>query len=119
MSKVVVTGAGGFIGAYLTRSLLAQGHSVVAVDNYIRGMPSRLDGLEGDAERVDLDVRDKDGLVSLLKGVDAVFHLAAVNGTENFYNRPELRSEEHTSELQSLMRISYAVFCLKKKKVRT
>src|SRR3546814_3603994 len=29
--------------------------------------------------------------------------------------RPE-RSEEHTSELQSLMRISYAVFCLKKKK---
>src|SRR3546814_10277667 len=30
----------------------------------------------------------------------------------------QLRSEEHTSELQSLMRISYAVFCLKKKKKR-
>src|SRR3546814_4329044 len=30
--------------------------------------------------------------------------------------RPSMRSEEHTSELQSLMRISYAVFCLKKKK---
>src|SRR3546814_1319776 len=30
----------------------------------------------------------------------------------------EGRSEEHTSELQSLMRISYAVFCLKKKKIR-
>src|SRR3546814_9528921 len=29
----------------------------------------------------------------------------------------ERRSEEHTSELQSLMRISYAVFCLKKKKI--
>src|SRR3546814_8894871 len=29
---------------------------------------------------------------------------------------PPMRSEEHTSELQSLMRISYAVFCLKKKK---
>src|SRR3546814_2134080 len=29
------------------------------------------------------------------------------------------RSEEHTSELQSLMRISYAVFCLKKKKIKT
>src|SRR3546814_5721126 len=29
----------------------------------------------------------------------------------------DLRSEEHTSELQSLMRISYAVFCLKKKKL--
>src|SRR3546814_2946439 len=35
--------------------------------------------------------------------------------------RPECqrrRSEEHTSELQSLMRISYAVFCLKKKKIK-
>src|SRR3546814_6556439 len=31
-------------------------------------------------------------------------------------HRLHLRSEEHTSELQSLMRISYAVFCLKKKK---
>src|SRR3546814_3558538 len=33
--------------------------------------------------------------------------------------RPQPRSEEHTSELQSLMRISYAVFCLKKKKTKT
>src|SRR3546814_8240847 len=32
------------------------------------------------------------------------------------YLKQEARSEEHTSELQSLMRISYAVFCLKKKK---
>src|SRR3546814_2252913 len=31
----------------------------------------------------------------------------------------QIRSEEHTSELQSLMRISYAVFCLKKKKQTT
>src|SRR3546814_9365715 len=38
---------------------------------------------------------------------DADRHLAVVGG---------FRSEEHTSELQSLMRISYAVFCLKKKK---
>src|SRR3546814_8344662 len=33
--------------------------------------------------------------------------------------RSETRSEEHTSELQSLMRISYAVFCLKKKNTQT
>src|SRR3546814_1851752 len=38
------------------------------------------------------------------------------NGREQFADLYErLRSEEHTSELQSLMRISYAVFCLKKK----
>src|SRR3546814_3187885 len=38
-------------------------------------------------------------------------------GSENPVGRR--RSEEHTSELQSLMRISYAVFCLKKKKKKT
>src|SRR3546814_10421031 len=35
--------------------------------------------------------------------------------TDTFDRRDRHRSEEHTSELQSLMRISYAVFCLKKK----
>src|SRR3546814_9008537 len=53
--------------------------------------------------------------------------LAAILGSEGVTVNPaakehlwtalgSLRSEEHTSELQSLMRISYAVFCLKKKK---
>src|SRR3546814_7964501 len=36
-----------------------------------------------------------------------------------FNKRKSVRSEEHTSELQSLMRISYAVFCLKKKNKST
>src|SRR3546814_6860372 len=38
---------------------------------------------------------------------------------EDIRDRYGVRSEEHTSELQSLMRISYAVFCLKKKKTNT
>src|SRR3546814_4525422 len=38
--------------------------------------------------------------------------------SEQTRNSEYLRSEEHTSELQSLMRISYAVFCLKKKKIK-
>src|SRR3546814_5242973 len=50
-------------------------------------------------------------------GVSTVEDGAAV-GTDNVVSEPSGvgRSEEHTSELQSLMRISYAVFCLKKKK---
>src|SRR3546814_10759075 len=55
--------------------------------------------------------------------VDAQIVLAAYGLTEDDveaeYLKPGPRSEEHTSELQSLMRISYAVFCLKKKKQPT
>src|SRR3546814_8080658 len=43
----------------------------------------------------------------------------AFEQVEDEADRSVLRSEEHTSELQSLMRISYAVFCLKKKKKKT
>src|SRR3546814_8841490 len=45
---------------------------------------------------------------------------AATDGGKSVRDREKRRrSEEHTSELQSLMRISYAVFCLKKKKKKT
>src|SRR3546814_2754044 len=41
--------------------------------------------------------------------------LAVAQGSLSMYHADDHRSEEHTSELQSLMRISYAVFCLQKK----
>src|SRR3546814_7305434 len=40
----------------------------------------------------------------------------SVSSAAQYMDKERMRSEEHTSELQSLMRISYAVFCLKKKK---
>src|SRR3546814_2284841 len=48
--------------------------------------------------------------------LDEVAVIAASPGAVLKGDTTEFRSEEHTSELQSLMRISYAVFCLKKKK---
>src|SRR3546814_10694272 len=45
-------------------------------------------------------------------------HSALLTGHQALGERLTFRSEEHTSELQSLMRISYAVFCLKKKKTK-
>src|SRR3546814_2772932 len=51
---------------------------------------------------------------------DAMFEFAGldiwVRSMKTHFSDEIFRSEEHTSELQSLMRISYAVFCLKKKK---
>src|SRR3546814_2463846 len=49
------------------------------------------------------------------RGLRAVRH-QAIHARGAPRRDPKARSEEHTSELQSLMRISYAVFCLKKKK---
>src|SRR3546814_2888743 len=59
--------------------------------------------------RLDRDERARDVDVQLALEVGHVDHGQRAD-------RVRARSEEHTSELQSLMRISYAVFCLKKKK---
>src|SRR3546814_6756468 len=53
--------------------------------------------------------RDLDVLVAAIKSDDSIRAMVLQSGKESGF-----RSEEHTSELQSLMRISYAVFCLKK-----
>src|SRR3546814_6502263 len=55
----------------------------------------------------EFDAADDDALYRGVQNIDWSEHLAS-HGTF------AVRSEEHTSELQSLMRISYAVFCLKK-----
>src|SRR3546814_3996493 len=56
------------------------------------------------------------------EGDGANFNISATVGTNFADGRGNIvlsaRSEEHTSELQSLMRISYAVFCLKKKNIK-
>src|SRR3546814_6893729 len=62
------------------------------------------------------------GAQRLFGGFLAGYHLYGADNDRLVGGRPDMarghsspRSEEHTSELQSLMRISYAVFCLKKK----
>src|SRR3546814_6671678 len=54
----------------------------------------------------------------MCRGGDLENRFSAVNGFDNPSVYCDARSEEHTSELQSLMRISYAVFCLQKKKTK-
>jgi nucleoside-diphosphate-sugar epimerase len=86
----LVTGGTGFIGAALVKKLVGLGRNVRVVDNDLRGNSSRLSGI---MDKIDLrvaDVRDEDAMIEVGQGVDVILHLAALNGTENFYNRPEL-----------------------------
>src|SRR3954447_8022651 len=85
--KYLVTGGAGFLGAALVRRLVSLGHAVRVLDDGSRGAPRRL------ADRPDYvqgDIRDAETVAAATRGVDAVLHLAAVNGTEFFYSKPEL-----------------------------
>jgi len=86
----LVTGGTGFIGSALVRRLVRDGHAVRVVDNDLRGHAERLSDLSGSIELIPADVRNVDALTAAARGCDSILHLAALNGTENFYNRPEL-----------------------------
>ncbi|WP_445160698.1 NAD-dependent epimerase/dehydratase family protein [Mycobacterium sp. Dal123C01] len=89
-TRVVVTGGSGFIGAYLVRRLVRDGWDVAVIDTMVRGEAGRLAEVADDIELFTCDVRDHDALATAFAGAEVVMHLAAINGTENFYKRPEL-----------------------------
>jgi UDP-glucose 4-epimerase len=73
--SILLTGGCGFIGANLSRRLVADGVHVRVLDNQSRGNASNLSGL--DVEIVAGDVRDADALRSAMRGMQGVIHLAA------------------------------------------
>jgi len=75
MSKILVTGGAGFIGSHLTDKLIEQGHKVVVIDNLSTG---RKDNLNPEADFYELDISDFEKIKPVFKGIDFVFHLAAI-----------------------------------------
>lgn len=88
--QYLVTGGTGFIGSALVLRLLERGHSVRVLDNNSRGAERRLGKMVGDVELMIGDIRSGDFVERAVEGVEAVHHLAFVNGTENFYKHPDL-----------------------------
>lgn len=88
--QMLVTGGSGFIGAALVKELLAAGHAVRLLDDNSRGHPRRLDGVLEQVEFVEGDVRDYATVRAASEGCDVVWHLAYVNGTRFFYEKPDL-----------------------------
>lgn len=85
----LVTGGSGFIGAALVRRLLRDGHRIRVLDDNSRGHPRRLGDAVREVEFVNGDIRDADAVRQAVRGTDGVLHLAAVNGTRHFYEKPE------------------------------
>ena len=88
----LVTGGSGFIGAALVGELCEAGFIVKVLDDHSRGRPARLEKLleTGAVEVVKGDVRDLDAVIAATRGCEVVWHLAYVNGTRFFYERPDV-----------------------------
>ena len=86
MTKVLVTGGAGYIGAHVAHELLNEGYSVRIYDDFSNGLHKRVDGKFRDI--VEGDILDREKLIQAMQGVDAVIHLAAKKAVEESVNNP-------------------------------
>ena len=94
MKKVLVTGADGFIGSHLTESLLEKGYEVKAFAYYnsfntwgwLDSLPKEM---LNEIEVFTGDIRDPNGVREAMKGVEGVFHLAALIAIPFSYHSPD------------------------------
>jgi NAD dependent epimerase/dehydratase len=92
MKKVLVTGAGGFIGSHLTELLVKKGYDVKAFVHYNSSNKwGWLDAsdVKNNVEVITGDIRDMDSVYAAMQGCDSVFHLAALIGIPYSYVSPQ------------------------------
>jgi dTDP-glucose 4,6-dehydratase/UDP-glucose 4-epimerase len=88
--RVLVTGGLGFIGTGLVRKLIESGYDVNVLDNRMRTSVDRLGPVRERIKMFPADVRDAAAVHEAASGCNMVCHLAYVNGTRFFYEKPDL-----------------------------
>ena len=76
--KAIVTGASGFIGSYITEELVKRNIATIVYDNFSSGELKNISSLVSQIHIMEADILDLEKLVSAMKGIDYVFHLAAL-----------------------------------------
>ena len=91
MKNYLVTGGSGFLGYYLVKRLLPNSNKIFIFDNNFRGSFKKFS--RDDKKKIILvkgDIRKKKDLIKVIKKSEVIFHLAFINGTKYFYEKPKL-----------------------------
>ncbi len=106
--RALITGGAGFIGSHLAEALMAQHHSIVAVDDLSTG---RLDNIEGLAERGDFTfvyetITNETVMDRLVNECDIIYHLAAAVGVELIVKDPVHTIETNLTGTETVLRLA-------------
>lgn len=93
MKRALVTGGAGFLGLHLTDALLARGARVRVLDNFSCSSRENYRPYRRKVELIEGDIRDPRAVARAVRGVDAVFHLAAIRSVVKTVEDPVLSHE--------------------------
>jgi nucleoside-diphosphate-sugar epimerase len=102
----LVTGGAGFIGSHLVDGLLAAGFRVRLLDDFSSGREENVAHLNGSAELLRGDLRDRALLARALAGVEVVFHQAAVPSVPRSVAEPERTNDVNVTGTLGLLEAS-------------
>lgn len=90
MANYLVTGGAGFIGSSITEALLAKGERVRILDDFSSGRRSNIESLKGEVEVIEGSILDPEVVARAVKGVEIIFHQAAIPSVSRSVERPQL-----------------------------
>ena len=102
----VVTGGAGFVGSYLVRLLVEEGHKVTVIDNLHKGKKENLASVMNKVEFEKVDIRDYESMRKILKNIDGVFHQAALTIVQDSFSRPEEYFDVNVSGTENIFRLA-------------
>ncbi len=95
--RYLVTGGAGFIGSTICHRLVAGGHAVVVLDNFSTGNRERLAAIRDAVTLIEGDIRDRSAVDRAVRGVDVVFHEAALPSVARSVEDPVTSNDVNVS----------------------
>ncbi len=104
--KYAVTGGAGFIGSYIVKNLIRNGHSVKVIDNLHTGKKDNLGKYQKEVDFCEVDIRNYEELKRNLVGIDGIFHEAALTIVQETYLKPDEYFDVNVRGTENVLKIA-------------
>ena len=102
-----VTGGAGFVGSYLVKLLVKEGHKITVIDNLHKGKKENLASVINKIKFQKIDIRDYQSLEKILKNIDGVFHQAALTVVQDSFSKPEEYFDVNVHGTENIFKLAH------------
>ena len=104
--KYVVTGGAGFIGSNIVKKLVTRGDKVTVIDNLNTGKEENLESVRDKITFLNDTILNVDLLEKETKGIDGIFHQAALASVQDSFSKPEEYNDVNVNGTENILRLA-------------